>query len=167
MNSLEELRAWYQSLPERDRRILLLGGIALGLIIIYLVILHPYFSGKQALQAHIQEQQELITWMRPTAAQIRSLRSQQSGDLPAGQSLLAVVDTSAGQAGFGAALKQVQTGNDGSVRVQMQGIAFDNLVRWLGDLQQRYGVTARELTAQRGSGPGVVDASLTLVAPSS
>lgn len=167
MNRLDELRAWYQSLPERDRRVLLLGGIALSLILIYLVILHPYFSGKHALQTHIQEQQELVTWMRPAAAQIQSLRGQQSGGLPAGQSLLAVVDTSAGQAGFGAALKQVQTGSDGSVHVQMQGIAFDNLVRWLGDLQQHYGVTAREFTAQRGSGPGVVDASLTLVAPGS
>ena len=167
MNRLDELRSWYQALPERDRRILLLGGIALGVILVYLVILHPFFSGKQALQTHIQEQQGLVAWMRPAAAQIQSLRGQQSGGLPAGQSLLAVVDASAGQAGFGAALKQVQTGNDGSVRVQMQGVAFDNLVRWLGDLQQRYGVTARELTAQRGSGPGVVDASLTLVASGS
>lgn len=167
MNRVDELRAWYQSLPERDRRVLLLGGAALGLILIYLVILHPFFAGKQAMQAHIHEQQELVTWMRPVAAQIQSLRGQQSGGLPSGQSLLAVVDTSAGQAGFGTALKQVQTGNDGSVRVQLQGVAFDNLVRWLGDLQQRYGVTARELTAQRGSGPGVVDASLTLVAPGS
>jgi general secretion pathway protein M len=105
--------------------------------------------------------------MRPAAVQIQSLRGQQPSSLPAGQSLLAVVDKSAGDAGFGAALKQIQTGNDGSVRVQMQGAGFDNLVRWLGSLQQHYGISVRELTAQRSSSPGNVDAGITLVAPSS
>ena len=59
----------------------------------------------------------------------------------------------------------MQTGNDGSVRVQMQGAGFDSLVRWLGSLQQRYGITVRELTAQRSTAPGNVDAGITLVAP--
>lgn len=165
MNRIDDLHAWFHSLPERDRRILVVGGAVLGGILMYLLVLHPFYSGKQALRTHTQEQRELVAWMRPAAAQIQALRGQQPGALPAGQSLLAVVDTSAGQANFGAALKQIQTGNDGSVRVQLQGVSFDTLVRWLGDLQQRYGITARTLTAQRGSTPGSVDANLTLVAP--
>jgi len=164
---MTELRTWYQSLQQREQNILLTGAVALGVLLVYAALLHPYISSKRALQEDVVERQQLLTWMRPAAVQIQSLRGQQPSSLPAGQSLLAVVDKSAGDAGFGAALKQIQTGNDGSVRVQMQGAGFDNLVRWLGSLQQRYGISVRELTAQRSTSPGNVDAGITLVAPSS
>lgn len=164
MSSIAELRTWYQSLQQREQRVLLAGAIALGAMLMYASVLHPYFSSRAALQQNIIDRQALLTWMRPAAVQIQSLRGQQPSGLPTGQSLLAVVDKSAGDAGFGAALKQVQTDNDGSVRVQMQGAGFDSLVRWLGSLQQRYGITVREFTAQRSTAPGNVDAGITLVA---
>lgn len=167
MNRIMELRTWYQSLQQREQKILLASAVVLGVMLVYAALLHPYFSSKRALQDDIVDRQALLTWMRPAAVQIQSLRGQQPSGLPAGQSLLAVVDKSAGDAGFGAALKQVQTGNDGSVRVQMQAAGFDDLVRWLGSLQQRYGITVREFTAQRSASPGNVDAGITLVAPGS
>ena len=165
MSRIAELRTWYQSLQQREQRVLLVGAVALGVMLIYAGLLHPYFASKRALEQDVVDRQELLTWMRPAAVQIHAMRGQQPSGMPAGQSLLAVVDKSAGDAGFGAALKQVQTGNDGSVRVQMQGAGFDSLVRWLGSLQQRYGITVRELTAQRSTAPGNVDAGITLVAP--
>ncbi len=167
MSRVDELRTWYRSLQQRERRVLFAGAVALGVMLLYAVILHPFFSGKQRLQQHISDQHTLIAWMRPAAAQIQALRGQQPSAMPAGQSLLAVVDKSAADAGFGAALKQVQTDNDGSVRLQMQAVGFDSLVRWLGSLQQRYGITVREMTAQRSASPGNVDAGLTLIAPGS
>lgn len=165
MSRIDELRTWYLSLQERERRVLMAGAVALAVMLLYAAILHPYFSSRQRLEQDIASQRDLITWMRPAAAQIQALRGQQPSGMPAGQSLLAVVDKSAGDAGFAAALKQIQTGNDGSVRLQMQGVGFDSLVRWLGTLQQRYGITVREMTAQRSTAPGNVDAALTLVAP--
>lgn len=165
MNRIDELRAWYLSLQQRERRVLLAGAAALVAMLLYAAVLHPYFSGRRRLEQDIVDQRYLIAWMRPAAAQIQSLRGQQPSGMPAGQSLLAVVDKSASDAGFGAALKQIQTGNDGSVQVQMQGVAFDGLVRWLGGLQLRYGISVREMTAQRATTPGNVDAGLTLVAP--
>lgn len=164
MSRVEELRNWYQSLQQRERHVLLAGAVALGVMLMYAAILHPYFSSKKQLEQQVADRQQLITWMKPAAVQIQSLRGQQPSAMPAGQSLLAVVDKSAGDAGFGSALKQVQTENDGSVRVQMQGAGFDSLVRWLGELQQRYGISVREFNAQRSSAPGSVDAALTLVA---
>ncbi len=165
MSRIAELRAWYQSLQQREQRMLLAGAAVLTVMLVYAGLLHPYIASKHALEQDVVDKQELLTWMRPAAVQIQSLRGQQPSGLPAGQSLLAVVDKSASDAGFGPALKQVQTGNDGSVRVQMQGAGFDSLMRWLGSLQQRYGITVRELTAQRSTAPGNVDAGITLVSP--
>jgi len=166
MSRAEELKTWYLSLEQRERRFLAAGAACLALMLVYLTVLHPFFSAKQALEARVEAQQSLLDWMRPVASQIQILRGQQPSGLQAGQSLLSTVDRSAGEAGFGPALKQVQTENDGTVRVQMQGAGFDSLVRWLERLHRQYGISVSELTAQRSSGPGTVDATLTLQAPS-
>ena len=166
MSRSEELKTWYLSLEQRERRFLAAGVACLALMLVYLTVLHPFLSAKHALEARVEAQQSLLDWMRPVASQIQILRSQQPAGLQAGQSLLSTVDRSAGEAGFGAALKQVQTETDGSVRVQMQGAGFDSLVRWLERLHRQYGISVSELTAQRGGGPGTVDATLTLQAPS-
>ncbi len=165
MSRLQEFKAWYQSLQPRERQVLAAGAVFLGVFLLYAAALHPFFSGKSRLAQHVQDQQEFMTWVRPMAAQIQSMRGQQPATLPNGQSLLAVVSSSATGAGFGDALKQAQTNNDGSVRLQLQAASFDNLVRWLDQLHRQYGLSAREFTAQRGKSPGTVDATLTLQAP--
>jgi general secretion pathway protein M len=165
MNRVTELRTWLESLPPRERLALLVGGAALALLLLYSALLHPFLTSKASLEAHVSQQQTLLAWMRPVAMQLQSLRAQQPASVPAGQSLLALVDKSAGDAGFGPALKQVQANPDGSIKVQLQAVGFDSLVRWLGALHQQYGISVGELTAQRGTGPGSVDATLTLTAP--
>ena len=166
MNRLTELHAWLESQPPRERLALIAGAMALALLLLYVAALRPFMNGKTALEAHVTQQQTLLAWMRPVAAQLQSLRGQQPASLPAGQSLLALVDKSASDAGFGTSLKQVQAAPDGSIKVQLQAIGFDNLVRWLGGLHQQYGISVNEMTAQRGTGPGSVDATLVLAAPS-
>lgn len=165
MSRVQEFKTWYQSLQPRERQVLAGGAIFLSAFMLYIAVLHPFFSSKSRLIQHVQDQQDFMTWVRPMAAQIQSMRGQQPASLPNGQSLLAVVSSSATSAGFGDALKQAQANNDGSVQLQLQAASFDSLVRWLDQLHRQYGLSAREFTAQRGKSPGMVDATLTLQAP--
>lgn len=165
MNRLEELKTWYQSLQARERRVLAAGAAFLIVMLFYSLLLHPYISSVRALKADVETQQAKLLTMRQLASQIQSLRGEQPSSLPHDQSLLAVVDRSASDAGFAGALKQVQTNSDGTVHLQFQAAGFDSLMRWLGDLHRQYGITVQQLIAQRGTGPGSVDISLTLQAP--
>lgn len=165
MSRAQEFKTWYLSLQPRERQVLAAGAAFLGVFLLYAAVLHPFYAGKSRLAQHVQDQRDFLTWVRPISLQVQSLRGQQPASLPNGQSLLAVVSSSATGAGFGDALKQAQTNNDGSVRLQLQAVGFDNLVRWLDQLHRQYGLSAREFTAQRGKSPGTVDATLTLQAP--
>jgi general secretion pathway protein M len=165
MSRVAEIQAWYQALQPRERLLVAAGAAFLLVMLIYASLLHPYLASRKDLQSHVDFQQNQLASMRSLAVQLESLRGQQPSGLPMGQSLLAVVSRSAADAGFGAALKQVQTGSDGVVHVQLQAVAFDSLMRWLGDLHRQYGVSVKDMTAQRASGPGSVDASLSLEAP--
>lgn len=166
MSRADELKLWYLSLQQREQRILVVGVVFVLVTIIYLGLLNPYFNSRKHLQAAVVEKQGEIAWMGPAATQLQALRGQQPSGIPAGQSLLAVVSRAAADAGFGAAVKQAQTDSDGSVRVQLQAVAFDNLIRWLGTLRRQYGITVKQMTAQKAAAAGNVDATLTLSAGS-
>lgn len=166
MSRINELKAWYLSLQQREQQILAAGTVFVLVTIIYLGLLNPYFNSRKHLEADIADKQNEVAWMEPAAAQLQALRGQQPSGIPAGQSLLAVVSRAAGDAGFNTAMKQAQTDSDGSVRLQLQGVAFDNLIRWLGTMHRQYGISAKELMAQRAAAAGNVDATLTLTAGS-
>jgi len=163
MSRVDELKVWYRSLQQREQRILMAGAVFVLAMVVYLALLNPYFSSRKRLEADIQEKQTEIAWMGPAAAQLQALRGQQPSGIPANESLLAVVSRSAADAGFGASLKQAQTDSDGSVRMQMQGVGFDTLIRWLGTLHRQYGVSVKQMMAQKTAATGTVDATLTLV----
>lgn len=164
MSRADELKIWYLSLQEREQRILAVGVVFVVAMIVYLGLLNPYLNSRKHLAADIASKQSQIAWMQPAAIQLQSLRGQQPSGIPAGQSLLAVVSRAAGDAGFSAAVKQAQTDDDGSVRLQLQGVAFDSLIRWLGTLRRQYGVAVKQLTAQKTATAGTVDTTVTLIA---
>ncbi|HEY3645863.1 MAG TPA: type II secretion system protein M [Gammaproteobacteria bacterium] len=166
MKQYDELKTWYQSLEQREQRILAAGAVFVVVMVLYLLLLAPYFNSRHRLEASIQQRQTEVAWMGPAAAQLQALRGQQPSGVPANQSLLAVVTRSASDAGFSQVMKQAQTDNDGSVRVQMQGVSFDNLIRWLGSLRHQYGISVRDLSAQKTAAAGNVDTTLTLVSGS-
>ncbi|MGH8397292.1 MAG: type II secretion system protein GspM [Gammaproteobacteria bacterium] len=161
MKYLQQLRQWFMTLGKRERWVLGSGAAILIIFIIYAGILSPYIRYRHALASQVQAQRTLLAWMRPAAHQIESLRGSEPASLPGG-SLLSAVNTSVVSAGLSNALQQAQQASDGSVHAQFNGVDFDSLVRWLGKLQRTYGVVPSDVTMTRGTGPGLVDANLTL-----
>lgn len=161
MNYFSQLQQWFMGLERRERFMLESGGIFLFLFVLYTGIINPYIHHKQTLNAQIQQQSELLAWMRPEAMRIESLRGAQTGNLPGG-SLLSVVNNSVAAAGLANALQQAQQAEDGTVRAQFSGADFDSLVRWLDTLHKNYGITVADMSVTRGSGPGLVNVNIKL-----
>ena len=166
MSRVAELKTWYLSLQQREQRILAAGVVFVLATVVYLGVLNPYFNSRKRLETDIADKSSQIAWMQPAAIQLQSLRGQQPSGIPTGQSLLAVVSRAASDAGFGAAMKQAQTDSDGSIRMQLQGVGFDSLIRWLDTLHRQYGIAVKQMTAQKAAAAGSVDVTLTLVAGS-
>lgn len=164
MKQFDELQRWFMSLQQRERRILAAGAVILLAVVIYGGILQPYANSKVALATHVAEQRTLLAWMGPATARLKALGGNRPAPLAPG-SLLATVNHEASSAGLGNSLRQVQQQNDGSVRVQLEGASFDAVLRWLGQLHQRYGITITEMSVQSSDTAGQVTANLSLKVP--
>ena len=78
------------------------------------------------------------------------------------QSLLALVDQTARRSGLHDALRRVEPDKDSSVRVWFEGVAFDDMVRWLSDLTRNDGVGVDVVTVEKQPRSGIVNARLVL-----
>jgi general secretion pathway protein M len=156
---LERARAWWAALAERERRVLGGGAIALGLILLYTAAWDPLTSARAQRRLDLQD-------ARATAVQLEQLAgAAPRGAAPtagAGQSLLAIVDQSHKASTIGKPPTRLQPDGDKAVRIWLEDVPYDALLRWLGELQTRYGVRVDAAAIQRESGPGLVTANLTL-----
>jgi general secretion pathway protein M len=91
---------------------------------------------------------------------LRPATAQAAAQLPAGQSLLGVIDQTAKSSGLGAAMKRVKPEGENKVSVWMEDAAFDDMVRWLETLRRTYGVEIDNIIVDRKNVAGKVDARI-------
>ncbi len=161
------MKAWFERLDARERLLAILGGGALALLILYLMLWRPMFARNALLKQTVAEQQESLDWMRQSAARIKALRRAAGADATSGlggRSLLAVVDESARGGGLGASIKRIEPDTDKGVKVWLEGASFDQIILWLGDLGRQYQVEISGITVEP-QGAGLVNARISLLEP--
>jgi general secretion pathway protein M len=163
MNSLiEKIKIWYGGLQDREQRIVAIGAVALGILILVGGILMPLQSSVSSSVKRADGRREDLAWMRANAAEVQSAGPAIFNDT--GEAPVVVVDRVGREAGLGAMLKGSQPSGNG-VRVQLEAAPFDTLVSWLATLDQQYGLAIDSITVDRAARPGVVNANITFAAP--
>lgn len=165
------LQQWWKGLEARERRTLIIGGVALVIILYVFVIWLPAHRSADRLAERLADQRALLAWMQQAGAEAQGLRAAGAGGGQTvgigNQALFSFVDQSAREAGLASALRQVEPTGDQRVRVTLQKAGFDQLMNWLVTLKTRHGIDASAMTVRRGEEPGLVDAQLILESPAS
>lgn len=161
----QNIRDWLASLEQRERRLVIAGAVLLVIMILYAVIWTPLSSSVDHLRVSTREQQATLVWMKQAAQEMKRLRGSSGSTRPAsGQSLLTLVDTTAKAGHLGTAVKRVQPDGEKKVRVWMEGASFDDVVRWLIQLETRHGIGIESSVFEVKENSGRVDARLVLEA---
>lgn len=160
----ERLRAWWGTLAPREQRVLGAGAIVVAGAILYLGVWEPLAQARRDRQLALEDARALAAQLEALAVEIQGGRGgAAAGTVGAGQSLLAVVDQSRRASALTKPPSRLQPEGDGVVRIWLEDVPFEALLRWLGDLQLRYGVRVDTADIERESGPGLVNARITLV----
>ena len=146
------------SLSERDRRTLLIGGGVAALLLLYVII--QLDSSVSSAHKRILKKQTDLTWMRSVAPEIANngFRPQTGG----GQSLLVIVDRSARESGLASALAGSEPAGPGGLSVRLQKAPFDTLITWLNRLGQQNGIRVDTASIESAGSPGLVNAAIVL-----
>jgi general secretion pathway protein M len=160
---MNKLKTWYASLQQREQRVVAIGAIALGLIILIGGILMPLQSAVSNAVKGTDTRREDLAWMRANAAEVRTFGAQLPADT--GEAPVVLVDRVGREAGLASALRGTQPNATGGVRVQLEAAPFDTMVTWLDTLDRRYGLAIESITVDRTPAPGMVNASISFSQP--
>ena len=160
---LQQGRVRFEALSQRERWIVGGGGIALLLTVIYLSIVEPLANAHRSRLEALDSSRALASRLEAAAVAV-SGAARKTGAAQQGRnmSLLAAVDQSTKAGSLGKAPERLQPEGDTEVKIWFDDVPFDNLVRWLADLQTRYGIAVQSLDIEAQPSVGLVDARLSL-----
>ncbi len=165
--SMAALKQWWHGREPRERHVLAVGAVACALMLGWGLVWHPLARAQQDLGVRLDARQQDLAFMQSAAAQLQAspARDRSSEARRQGKSLLALANDSANKAGLGPNIKRLNPLDQHRIRIEYRAANFDVLAAWLTELHGQYGIRVDELSISRASGPGEVDAHLTLSEP--
>ena len=156
------MKEWFAGLEQRERRLVMGAAALLLVMLLYVAAWEPLVNNVGELRDATAHQRETLLWMQQAAREVKQLRGAGGARTrPAsGQSLLSLVDRTAKSGKLGTALKRVQPDGEQRVRVWLEGAGFDDVVRWLVQLERIHGVTVGDSVFEAKEEAGRVDARL-------
>ena len=158
-NSLQQR---FFALSKKDQLALTLLAIFLSALLIVYVLIVP--ADRYADNAAEQRQQraELLAWMQENASEARRLNKQQTqSNASANQSILSLAAQTA-QA-HSISFKRFEPFDENGIRIWLDEVNFNHMLRWLGQLQAQYGIQIQQASLDRGQGNGTASAKLELI----
>lgn len=164
-NGLAGLRAsaagFWSARTEQERRFLTVGGIVVGLALVYAVLVDPALTGRDRLRKELPELRQQTAEMQALAAQAAQLGAQP----PAQVQPLSQERLNAALAARGLTPQTLAVTGD-YVKVDFKGVQFAGLATWLDAArrEERLAVQEAKIGTQGGreDSAGLVDATLTL-----
>jgi general secretion pathway protein M len=149
----------FDTMSEREQRLVKFGGIAAVLILIFGVLI-PLDSSVAKARARITQKQADLVWMRNVAPVLAASGPVRSGGN--GESLIVLVDRSARESGLEKALAGSEPSGPGGIQVRMEKASFDAIVAWLSRLSQQNGIGVDGASIDSAGAPGIVNAAIVL-----
>lgn len=157
------MRDWFEALEPRERLFVGAGIVVVAIAVFWGLVWMPLDKGHRGAQERVSIWEQSLAELRPLAAQPQPANGAQSQSRVAStQSPVVIVDSTLRNRSLGQPKRSQPTPN--GIRVEFENIAFDDLVLWLGDLSNQYGmeVQAGSLSVAAQSGPGRINATLTI-----
>ncbi len=156
------LKRRYAGLQPREQRMVRLGAVAVGLLLLVGGVLMPLQAAVSTALKRAETRRADLEWMRVNAPEIQAAGA--TPMLDSAEAPVVVVDRVGRESGLGGAMKGTQPSGNG-VRVQLGDAPFDALITWIAALDQRYGLAIESITIDRADRPGVVNANITFASP--
>ena len=150
----------FESLNERERRMVIIGAVCVVLLLIFGVIL-PLDHSVSRAQTRISAKQADLAWMHEVAPEL--LAAGPAVTPPTSErSMLVVVDRAAREAGLGKSLTSSEPSGAGGLQVRLEKAPFDAVVAWLARLSEQEGIRVDSATIDNAGQPGIINAGVVL-----
>ena len=150
---------WYLGREHSEQRVI--AGIAgvLAVAVLWLAIWKPISDWRTIAHNQYQNAQAELDWVRANEGRARAAARSASAD-GSERSLLPIITRSAESQGI--QVNRLQPEANGVVSVAIQGQPFNQLLRWLHQLEENNNVAVLRLAVDAEGQPGIINAQIRL-----
>lgn len=159
--AIDHLRAYWQRLSPRERRLAVAAGALLLAVSLYMLLWLPLQRDLAHLRTETPKAHAQLEWMRAQAPLAKQLRQRGAARTNAA-GLLPAVERSATAHGLKANIARLEPEGERGLRVALDAVPFNTLVLWLAELQKDHAIAVEEATLEAHTSPGLVNARLRL-----
>lgn len=165
--TLDRLKEWFTALTPRERAMVSIGAAFTAFTLLYLSIWAPLANAHHRREQALASARALAARLEAISAQAQKSHLSGSGGaaINRNMSLLSAVDQAGKSGTLSKAPSRLQPEGDNEVKVWLEDVTFDGLVRWIAELETRYSVSVQTVDIEKESAPGLVNARLSLVRP--
>jgi general secretion pathway protein M len=150
---------WLASRERNEQWVILALAAISVLVVLWLGIWKPISDWREIEHNRFSNAQSTLDWMRANEARARELA--RAGNTEGGErSLIPLITRSAELQNL--QLTRLQPEANGAVSVMLQSQPFNQVLRWLHQLEQNNGVTVARVSFDADAQPGLVSAQIRL-----
>lgn len=158
------MKDWWLTKTQREQLMLIAAAAVTLLFLLYLLAWQPFTQAVEQKRLLVTNQQTTFNWMEENLPEIQRLRGRQSNQTKStSEALLTLVDRTAKQRQLRQQIQRIKPQGDNAVQLWVEQVAFDTLLRWLGELTAQHGIAIDSLNIDRQESPGLVNARLVLL----
>lgn len=153
----ETKRAFY-GLQPREQNLIVLMGVVIAIALVYLLVMYPAQNAVQDATKRLDAKQSLLSWMQSNEEAAKAASKISDAPSGSGQNILATVNKSASR--YQITLQRYEPEGKDKLRVWLEDTSFNNMVRWMHQLESRKGVSVSSISIDSEKSPGLVSAKV-------
>jgi general secretion pathway protein M len=151
---------WYAGREPSEQRIVLILGAVIAVTVLWLAVWKPVSDWRAVAHNRYQIAQADLDWLRANENRARAVSGSAGAAGPA-RSLVRIIPLSAEAQGI--KINRLQPESNDVLSVSLQGQPFNDVIRWIHQLEVNNGVTVQRLTVDAEGRPGLVNAQIRLM----
>jgi general secretion pathway protein M len=152
-NAWGQMKAYWLNLSDRDRLVLSVGGVVVGVYLFYALIYSPLTNAVATQSQLWMEKKETMAWMDQQ-------KNRKALPQKVDSNLLSVFSEQLKRASFSKFAYQLQQIGDENIQLSFETVPYVDFLAWLKQLQDQYRMKIKELTVARTQTAGIVKLSV-------
>lgn len=160
---LAPLRARYDALQPREQMLVGIAAVLLVIALLHTAVWQPLVKQRKQLALDLDSARSVALQLAEAEVELRSATPRAAPVVGRDVSLLTAVDQATKSGTLKKPPARLQPDGENAARIWLEDVEFDVLMRWMNELQSRYGVTIDLVDIERRETPGLVNARLSVL----
>ena len=158
---MDALKQFWAERAPRERMILGVGGTVLLIVLLYLMLIEPAWSGINRLERSLPQQRAQAAELDALLGEVKSMKSQPQVAMVSPSEVKGAIEASLARAGLKAA--RMVPLSDGDMQLTFANVPYGTWASWLAGIERELGARTTSLVVTgKDATPGNVDAELAL-----